>query len=151
MLLPWIIRIQNTKHCSHSPFIHGFAPMNTTQQELKEPLSLQYNTSIRRHLDRAPAARGQGVVLFYLLTCRLKDRKNGGFRANPLAKCRRYSFFGVLFKLFRKFSYAKIRLVHSYRRFPLVASLFYYRLSALLRTEKDKAREENLREFTNRK
>ena len=48
---------------------------------------------------------GFGVVLFYLLTYRLKDRKNGGFRANPLAKCRRYSFFGVLFKLFRKFSY----------------------------------------------
>ena len=34
----------------------------------------------------APAARGQGVVVFYRRTDGLKDWKNGGFRADPLAK-----------------------------------------------------------------
>ena len=36
----------------------------------------------------------------------LKAKKNGGFRANPLAKCHRYSF-DVLFKVLRKFTNTK--------------------------------------------
>ena len=61
--------------------------------------------------ERAPAARGQGVVAFFRPIYRLKGRKNGGFRANPLAKYRRLSFFRNLFKDFRKFLYAKMRHV----------------------------------------
>ena len=42
---------------------------------------------------------------------RVKDRKNGGFCANPLAKYHRFLFFEILFKDFRTFLYDKIRHV----------------------------------------
>ena len=72
------------------------------------------STSIRRHLDYTSARLrrlGFGVVAFFRPIYRLKDRKNGGFRADPLAKYHRFSFFGTLFKDFRKILYAKIRHV----------------------------------------
>ena len=50
---------------------------------------------------------GFGVALF----TDLKTEKNGGFRADTLAKYHRFLFFEILFKDFRKILYAKIRHV----------------------------------------
>ena len=81
----------------------------------------------------------------------LKTEKNGGFRADPLAKYHRFLFFGTLFKVFRKFLYAKIRHMPLGTGAATFTFLFYSCLSALLRSEKDKAHAEKLREFTKRK
>jgi hypothetical protein len=87
---------------------------------------------------------GFGVVAFFDQIYRLKDRKNGGFRADPLAKYHRLSFFRKLFKDFRKILYAKMRHVPLRTGATTFATLVYRCLSALLRTEKDKAREDEL-------
>ena len=94
--------------------------------------------------DRAPAARGQGVGAFFDRFTDLKTEKNGGFRANPLAKYHRLSFFRNLFKDFRKFLYNKMRHVALRTGAAAFANFFYRYSSALLRTEKDKAREDEL-------
>ena len=77
-------------------------------------VSFGLNTSIRRHLDYTSARLRRAVKvssLFFDRLTDLKTEKNGGFRANPLAKFRRLSFFRNLFKAFRKFLYAKMRHV----------------------------------------
>ena len=81
----------------------------------------------------------------------LKTEKHGGFRADPLAKYRRLSFFGKLFEKFRTFLYTKIRHMPLGTGAATFTFLFYSCLSALLRSEKDKAHAEKLREFTKRK
>ena len=43
----------------------------------------------------APAARGQGVVVFYRRTDGLKAWKNGGFLANPLTKTPPFFFISI--------------------------------------------------------
>ena len=53
--------------------------------------------------------------LFFRLTYRLKGRKNGGFRANPLAKFRRLSFFV-------RFSFNGCRLTIAVCRYKMQAS-----------------------------
>jgi len=136
---------------------------------------------------------------------RLKDRKKGGFRADPLAKYHRFSFFvrfsfngcRLTIAVCRyKMQASQISCAGAYRQYgtkqdcriapyfigrnrriverkpsslsnfrqyctpkcstyPFVLALphsFFYRYSsALLRSEKDKERAENLREFTKRK
>ena len=69
-------------------------------------ISHLYCKSITRHLDYTSARLRRAVkvsALFYLLTYRLKDQKNGGFRANPLAKYHRFLFLEILFKVFLSF------------------------------------------------
>ena len=46
-----------------------------------------------------PILHGQGVVAFNYRLFQLKGRKNGGFRANPLAKFRRLSFLQFIISL----------------------------------------------------
>ena len=73
-----------------------------------------YYTSIKRHLDYTSARLRRAVKvssLFFDRFTDLKTEKNGGFRADPLAKYHRFLFFGTLFKDFRKILYAKIRHV----------------------------------------
>ena len=147
---------------------------------------------------------GFSFVAFFRPIYRLKGRKNGGFRADPLAKFRRFSFFvrfsfngcRLAIAVCRyKMQARQISCAGAYRQYgtkqdcriapyfigrnrriverkpsslrifakfctpkcatyPLrtgaatFASLVYRCSSALLRTEKDKAREETLREFT---
>ena len=103
--------------------------------------------NIKRHLDYTSARLRRAVKVSSLLPTRftdLKTEKNGGFRANPLAKYHRLSFFRNLFKAFRKFLYAKMRHVPLRTGAATFATLVYRCSSALLRTEKDKAREDEL-------
>ena len=70
--------------------------------------------SIRRHLDYTSARLRRAVKVSSDLPTRftdLKTEKNGGFRADPLAKYHRFLFFETLFKDFRTFLYAKIHHV----------------------------------------
>ena len=87
-----------------------------------------YYTSIRRHLDYTSARLRRAVKvssLFFDRFTDLKTEKNGGFRADPLAKYHRFLFFGILFKHFRKILYAKIRHVQpSYWRCRIHISRF---------------------------
>jgi hypothetical protein len=80
-----------------------------------------------------------------------RKKKNGGFRANPLAKYRRLSFSATSLRIFGHSCTTKCAMYHLRTGAATFATLVYRCLSALLRTEKDKAREENLREFTKRK
>ena len=82
--------------------------------------------SIVRHLDYTSARLRRAVKVSSLLPTRftdLKTEKNGGFRADPLAKYHRFLFFGILFKDFRTFLYAKMRHV------PFVPALSHPQLS----------------------
>ena len=86
-----------------------------------------YYTSIRRHLDYTSARLRRAVKVSSLLPTRftdLKTEKNGGFRADPLAKYHRFLFFGILFKDFRKILYAKIRHVPLRTGVAAFASLY---------------------------
>ena len=69
--------------------------------------------------------------------------KNGGFRTIPFAKYRRFPFFRQPFQVI-----FAIPPRQNTPRTSFVQAFFFYFHSALLRTEKDKAREENLREFS---
>ena len=73
--------------------------------------------------ERAPAARGQGVVAFFDRLTDLKTENNGGFRADPLAKYHRFLFFEILFKDFSKFCTPK------YALYPVVQALSHSQLS----------------------
>ena len=85
--------------------------------------------------------------LFFDRFTDFKTEKNGGFRADPLAKYHRFTFFRNLFKDFH-FCTLKYATYHLRTGVAAFTSLVYRCLSALLRTEKDKAHAENLREFT---
>ena len=91
---------------------HGTASANN-KHSLCLCISFTY-TSIRRHLDYTSARLRRAVKVSSLFSTRftdLKTEKNGGFRADPLAKYHRFLFFGILFKDFRKILYAKMRHV----------------------------------------
>ena len=63
----------------------------------------------------APAALRFWCRRFFRPIYRLKDRKNGGFRANPLAKYHRFSFFV-------RFSFNGCRLTIAVCRYKMQAS-----------------------------
>ena len=68
--------------------------------------SLKNEKSVRRHLDYTSARLRRAVKVSSLLLTKftdLKTEKNGGFRADPLAKYHRFPFFEILFKDFRTF------------------------------------------------
>ena len=104
---------QNTNLSTHEPefdtfIILYFLTLPPQKNILPNIIRALHDTLTIR--ARAGGARSR-CRRFFRPTYRLKGRKNGGFRADPLAKYRRLSFFCNLFKDFRKFLYAKMRHV----------------------------------------